>query len=57
MIATPIYDSMKSMLDLARKTARLEARAEILKELKAVPKPTKQVTDLIRKYENDDSRA
>lgn len=57
MIATPIYDSMKSMLDLARKTARLEARLEILKELKAIPKPTKQITDLIRKYENDQNRA
>ena len=57
MIATPIYDSMKSMLDLARKTARLEARAEILKELKAIPKPSKQVTDLIRKFEKDETRA
>jgi hypothetical protein len=57
VIATPIYDSMKSMLDLARKTARLEARLEILKELKAIPKPTKQITDLIRKYENDQNRA
>jgi hypothetical protein len=57
MTLTPIYDSMKSMLDLARKTARLEARLEILKELKAIPKPTKQITDLIRKYENDETRA
>ncbi len=57
MIATPIYDSMKSMLDLARKTARLEARAEILKELKAIPKPTRQVTDLIRKFESNETRA
>jgi hypothetical protein len=56
MIATPIYDSMKSMLDLARKTAKLEARAEILKELKAIPKPTKQITDLIRKYESNETR-
>jgi hypothetical protein len=45
------------MLDLARKTAKLEARQEVLKELKAIPKPTKQITDLIRKYENDETRA
>ena len=57
MIATPIYDSMKSMLDLARKTAKIEARAEILKELKAIPKPSKQVTDLIRKFETNETRA
>jgi hypothetical protein len=48
---------MKRMLDLARKTAKLEARREILNELKAIPKPTKQITDLIRKYENDQNRA
>jgi hypothetical protein len=48
---------MKSMLDLARKTARLEARLEILKELKAIPKPSKQVIDLIRKFEKDETRA
>ena len=57
MTDTPIYDDMKRMLDLARKTAKLEARSEILKELKAIPKPTKQITDLIRRYENDYSRA
>ncbi len=57
MSETPIYDSMKSMLDLARKTARLEARLEILKELKAIPKPSKQVIDLIRKFEKDETRA
>ncbi len=56
MSDTPIYDEMRRMLDLARKTAKLEARLEILKELKAVPKPTKQLTDLIRKFENDYSR-
>jgi hypothetical protein len=54
---TPIYDDMKRMLDLARKTAKLEARREILEQLKAIPKPTKQITDLIRKYENDSTRA
>ena len=48
---------MKSMLDLARKTARLEARLEILKELKAIPKPTKQIADLIRKFETNETRA
>ncbi len=57
MSETPIYDEMKRMLDLARKTAKLEARREILTELKAIPKPTKQITDLIRKYENDETRA
>lgn len=57
MTETPIYDEMRRMLDLARKTAKLEARLDILKELKAIPKPTKQITDLIRRYENDSSRA
>lgn len=57
MPETPIYDSMKSMLDLARKTARLEARLELLADLKAIPKPTKQIVELIRKYENDANRA
>jgi hypothetical protein len=45
------------MLDLARKTAKFEARLELLADLKAIPKPTKQITDLIRKYENDPYRA
>jgi hypothetical protein len=54
---TPIYDEMKRMLDLARKTAKLEARQEVLNELKAIPKPTKQITDLIRKFEKDETRA
>jgi hypothetical protein len=54
---TPIYDDMKRMLDLARKTAKFEARLELLADLKAIPKPTKQITDLIRKYENDPNRA
>lgn len=52
MTETPIYDEMKRMLDLARKTARLEARQELLADLKAIPKPTKQIVELIRKYEN-----
>ena len=57
MTETPIYDEMKRMLDLARKTAKLEARQEVINELKAIPKPTKQITDLIRKFEKDETRA
>lgn len=51
-MSSPIYDGMKSLVDATRNTARIEARVELLRELKAIPKPVKQVQDLIRKYEN-----
>lgn len=47
----PIFDEVNATHDLYKKTARIEARAEILAELKAIVKPTKQVIDLIKKWE------
>lgn len=46
-----IYDEVKKTHDLYRATARLEARAELLAELRKIQKPTKQVLDIIKGLE------
>lgn len=50
-MTTPIYDELKSTFDLMRATAKIEARNELANELRTIPKPTKQVVDLIKKLE------
>lgn len=51
MSETPIYDEMKKFQQDIRATAKIEARVELVKQLKAIKKPVKQVQDLIKEYE------
>lgn len=51
-MTSPIYDEMKATLELVRATARIEARQELVAELRKIPKPTKPVKELIERYEN-----
>lgn len=55
MSDTPVYEELKSLTDLVRKTATIAARIELLNELKAIQKPSKQVLELIKKYERRDN--
>lgn len=50
-MSTPIYDELKTVFDEMRQTAKLEARTELAAELRQLPKPTKQVIDIIKKLE------
>ena len=50
-MSTPIYDELKSTFELMRSTAKIEARNELAAELRQLPKPTKQVIDIIKKLE------
>lgn len=47
----PIFTEVKATHDLYRATARIQARMELAAELRQIPKPTKQVVDLIKKLE------
>lgn len=49
----PVFQEIKTTHDLYRATARLEARAELAAELRKIPKPTKQVVDIIKKLETN----
>lgn len=46
-----IYDELKGMADAIKQTAKIEARLELVKELKSIEKPSKQIIELIKKYE------
>jgi hypothetical protein len=52
-MATPVFDQVNSTHDLYRTTARLEARAELAAELRKIPKPTKQLVDIIKRLETN----
>ena len=52
---TPIFDEVSKTFELMKKTARIEARIEIAKELRQIAKPTKQVVDLIKKLEANEA--
>lgn len=55
-MTTPIYNKLSLSFELLKKTARIEARMELAADLRKIPKPTKQVVDLIKKLEtNEDS--
>jgi len=56
MQETPIYDEMKKFQQDIRATARIEARVELVKQLKAIKKPVKQVQDLIKEYESAETK-
>jgi hypothetical protein len=55
-MATPIYDRLKADWSEATTASRAIARAELKKEILAlfgeIKKPTKQVTDLMKRVEN-----
>lgn len=50
-MSNQIYIELADTFELMKRTARIEARIEIAKELRQIPKPTKQVVDLIKKLE------
>lgn len=54
MSETPIYDEMKKFQQDIRARAKIEARVELVKQLKAIKKPVKQVQDLIKEYEKSE---
>lgn len=49
---TPIYDNLKAMQEAQRKVAIIEARNDLIKHLKSIPKPTKQILETIKGLEN-----
>jgi hypothetical protein len=51
LMTEPIFTEVKATHDLYRATARIQARMELAAELRQIPKPTKQVVDLIKKLE------
>jgi hypothetical protein len=53
-MATPIFDQVNATHELYKKTARLEARAELAAELRTIQKPTKQVVDIIKRLETNE---
>jgi len=51
-MTTPIFDELNELYLATQRTAKLQAQADLAKALKDIPKPTKQVAELIRKLEN-----
>lgn len=49
---TPIFDNLKAMQEAQRVVARIEARNDLIKHLKSIPKPTKQILETIKRLEN-----
>ena len=52
MKSTPIFDEVSSWREMIFATARLEARVEVAKRLRAIKKPSKQILDLIKELES-----
>jgi len=57
MEENPIYDGMQKHYYQLQATARIEARMELVKKLKEIKRPVKQVLDLIKEYELRDAKA
>jgi hypothetical protein len=53
-MTTPIYNKLSLSFELLKKTARIESRMELAADLRKIPKPTKQVVDLIKKLETNE---
>ena len=53
MQETPVYDQLQKHWSQMQDKAKLEARVAIVKELKAIKKPVKQVIELIKEYEKN----
>jgi hypothetical protein len=54
-MTNPIFDEVSKTFELMKKTARIEARIEIADDLRKIPKPTKQVVDIIKKLESNEN--
>ena len=54
---TPIYNEMQKHYHMLQATAHIEARMELVKKLKEIKRPVKQVLDLIKEYELRDAKA
>lgn len=48
----PIYEELKAAFDIMKATSKIEARQELADELKTIARPSKQLTDIIKKLEN-----
>jgi len=48
MSDTPIFEQMSALYADAKRTAHLEVRMELVKALKALPKTTKQILEVIK---------
>lgn len=59
MKSTPVFDELQKHWSVMQTKARLEARVEILNQLRTIKRPVKQVQDLIKEYEKygEDERA
>lgn len=51
MKSTPVFDELQKHWSLMQAKAKLEARVELVNQLKEVKRPVKQVQDLIKEYE------
>lgn len=49
----PIFEAVKASHDAIRSVAKIEAREEVLAELRKVSKPTKQLVDIIKRLETN----
>lgn len=47
----PIYEAVKASHEIIRATAKVEAKAEVLSELRKIARPTKQLQDIIKRLE------
>ena len=50
---TPVYDQLQKHWSQMQDKAKLEARVALVKELKSIKKPVKQVIELIKEYEKN----
>lgn len=51
MKSTPVFDELQKHWSIMQAKAKLEARVELVNQLKQVKRPVKQVQDLIKEYE------
>lgn len=51
MESTPVFNELQKHWSLMQAKAKLEARVELVNQLKETKRPVKQVQDLIKEYE------
>lgn len=51
MESTPVFNELQKNWSVMQAKAKLEARVELVNQLKEVKRPVKQVQDLIKEYE------
>ena len=52
MTDTPIFEQMSALYADAKRTAHLEVRLELVKALRKIQKPTKQILEVIKGLED-----